>query len=72
MKLKKVYFAAAAILVSAAAYAYPASTWTMTYYTDSTYTTEAGTRTFTCQGRWIQSGEKTAYGVITDEQACDW
>lgn len=70
MKLKKLYVAAVAVLVSAAAYAWPSTTWTRTYYSDASMTTQVGSQTYTCRGTYINLGQQTAY-FDYDEQPCD-
>ncbi|MBQ5939175.1 DUF6289 family protein [Massilia sp. AB1] len=71
MKLKKLYVAVLAITVSAAAYAWPSSTWTRVYYSDSAMTTQVGSQTFTCRGYMITTGQQTAYFDYTEE-GCEW
>jgi hypothetical protein len=70
MKLGKIMFAGAGMLVAAVAFARPDYGYTTTYYADATYGTVVGESEFTCSGRWFRSGVETDYFVISNENKC--
>lgn len=73
MKRKLTVLAIAASLATAAtvAFAVPQYGYTVTYYSDATYTTIVGTGEFTCTGKWrLYSGVKTPYYLETEEIEC--
>ena len=71
MKLKKAYFAGAALAIAAAAaYAAPPYGYTNVYYSDASYTTQVGQSEFTCSGRWYRSGVETDYFIETNQNQC--
>jgi len=70
MKLKKSYFFAAALAISALAYARPPESYDITYYSDASMTTEVGGGWFNCSGKRQTYGQVTAYEVHSNEQSC--
>ncbi len=54
------------------AYALPAFSSTITYYSDGTYTVAVGSRDISCAGAWVREGTATQYYSIDSLDPCSY